>query len=239
MPPRYDWSQKKQITHAEEKGSPMLDRTTRWLLASIQAIIGWEWLMSGSNKLLSGTFPQGLASTISDMMKNNPDSWYVAFLQHVILPQSVSYGYLIEWTEVTIGVIFVGGACILLGQPRRKGQAQYHLTIAYSVAAMIAALLGAFMTINFHFLAGGWILPWFDGSAANGEGIDLDALLPPFELIIFLAQGAFLAQLTGVRWSTRLQHLTQHPRRHPNAATLLHPLLKESIPTEHATSQEQ
>lgn len=187
----------------------MSQKPARWLLAAVQAIIGWEWLMSGGNKLLSGTFPQGLAETLTSMMKNNPDSWYVAFLQHSILPQSVLYGYLIEWTEITIGIILLGGAFLLLAQPRSKGQSQYRLTIIYSVAAMSAALVGAFLTINFHFLAGGWIFPWFDGSAANGEGIDLDALLPPFELVVFLAQGALLAELTEVSWLQRLQRIGQ------------------------------
>lgn len=187
----------------------MSQKPARWLLAAVQAIIGWEWLMSGGNKLLSGTFPQGLAETLTSMMKNNPDSWYVAFLQHSVLPQSVFYGYLIEWTEITIGIILLGGAFLLLAQPRSKGQSQYRLTIIYSVAAMSAALAGAFLTINFHFLAGGWIFPWFDGSAANGEGIDLDALLPPFELVVFLAQGALLAELTEVSWLQRLQRIGQ------------------------------
>jgi len=190
----------------------MSQKPTRLLLAAIQAIIGWEWLMSGGNKLLSGTFPQDLADTLSSMFKGNPDSWYVSFLQSVVLPQSVFYGYLVEWTEVAIGVILLGGAVILLGQPRQKGQAQYRLTLVYSSAAMIAALVGAFLTINFHFMAGGWILPWFNSSAANGEGIDLDALLPPFELVIILAQGAFLAELTQVNWLQRLQRLL--PRKH-------------------------
>src|SRR2546428_766609 len=100
----------------------MLNRTARILLAAIQAIIGWEWLMSGGNKLLFGTFPQGLANVLNTNMKDNPNAWYAAFLQQNILPHSVSYGYLIEWTEVTIGIILLSGALVLLGQPRMVGE---------------------------------------------------------------------------------------------------------------------
>ena len=185
----------------------MGQKHTRWLLAAIQAIIGWEWLMSGGNKLLSGTFPQGLAGTLIPLLKKNPDSWYVAFIQHTILPQSVLYGYLIEWTEVTLGLLFLGGAVILLSPLQSVEQKQDRVAAAYSIAAMCASVIGAVLTINFHFLMGGWVFPWFDGAAANGEGIDLDALLPPFELVIFLAQGALLSELTGVRWRTRFQRL--------------------------------
>jgi hypothetical protein len=70
----------------------MLTRTTRYLLAAIQAIIGWEWLMSGGNKLYSGTFPQGLADALTSSFKDNPDGWYVSFLKQVILPNSVFFG---------------------------------------------------------------------------------------------------------------------------------------------------
>lgn len=190
----------------------MSQKSTRWLLAAVQAILGWERLVSGGNKLLSGAFPQGLADTISGMFKDNSDGWYVSLLQHTVLPQSVFYGYLIEWTEVIIGIILLGSAVVLLNQPRRKGQPQYRLALLYSSAAMVAALLGAFLTVNFHFLAGGWIIPWFNGSAANGEGIDLDALLPPFELVVLVAQGALLAELTQVSWRQRFRRLL--PSRH-------------------------
>jgi thiosulfate dehydrogenase [quinone] large subunit len=194
----------------------MSQKTTRWLLAAIQAIIGWEWLMSGGNKLLSGSFPQELAGTLTSMVKENADGWYVTFIQHTIIPQSILYGYLIEWTEVTIGITLLGGALLLLSPPRRRGQPQYRIAVAYSLAVIGAALVGAFLTINYHFLVGGWVLPWFNGSAANGEGIDLDALLPPFELVIVLAQGALLTELTGVRWVQRIRRIGRfaHLRRH-------------------------
>src|SRR5437764_8276217 len=91
----------------------MLNRTTRYLLAAIQAILGWEWLMSGGNKLLSGSFPQGLATTLTNNFKDNPNTWYVTFLQQIILPHSLFYGYFIEWTEITIAVILLGGALLL------------------------------------------------------------------------------------------------------------------------------
>lgn len=185
----------------------MSHKSARLLLAAIQAILGWEWLMSGGNKLLSGIFPQGLADTISNRLKENPDGWYVSFLQHLILPHSVLYGYLIEWTEVTLGVMLLGGALILLGQPRRIGHPQHRLTVAYSLAAIVAAGVGAFMTVNFHFLMGGWVFPWFEPTAANGEGIDLDALIPPLSLVILLAQGALIAELTEVSWRERLQRI--------------------------------
>jgi hypothetical protein len=72
----------------------MLNQASRYLLAAIQAIIGGEWLMSGGNKLLSGAFPQGLADALNNGLKNNPNGWYVAFVQNMILPNSITWGVL-------------------------------------------------------------------------------------------------------------------------------------------------
>ena len=82
----------------------MLNRAARYLLAAIQLVIGWEWFVSGTNKVLSGTFPQSLLDTLKTGIQNNPNSWYVSFLQKVAVPQSIPLGYMIEWTEVIVGL---------------------------------------------------------------------------------------------------------------------------------------
>ena len=105
----------------------MLNRATRYLLAAIQAIVGWEWIVSGSNKVLSGSFPQSLLDTLNTGIQGNPNAWYVSFLQNVIEPHSIFWGYAIEWTEVTIGVVFLTSALILLGRPSTRGEAGHRL----------------------------------------------------------------------------------------------------------------
>src|SRR5579884_3767406 len=177
----------------------MLNRSARYILAAIQAIVGWEWLMSGGNKLLSGTFPQGLAATLNDGIKGNPDGWYVGFLQQVVLPHSALFGYLIEWSEITIGIILLGGALVLLGQPRKAGEPQHGFYVGYSIAVIIAAAVAIFQNVNFHFFMGGWVIPTFDPTQPYNEGIDLDGLLPLFFLTIIIANFALLKALTGAK----------------------------------------
>jgi uncharacterized membrane protein YphA (DoxX/SURF4 family) len=98
----------------------------RYLLAAVQAIVGYEWLISGANKLLLGTFPQQLGSTISDGLKDNPNGWYVRFIQSFVLPHSVAVGYVIELCELGTGVALLMGALTLCGQlaARTQGFAQ-------------------------------------------------------------------------------------------------------------------
>jgi len=193
----------------------MLNRTARYLLAAIQAIIGWEWLMSGGNKVLAGTFPQGLAGALNQGIKGNPNGWYVSFLQHSIIPHSVFYGYLIEWTELLAGLILLSGALILLGEPRKAGEPQHALMVGYCVAAAAAAVIGAFMTVNFHFFMGGWVLPGFDPASPYNEGIDLDALIPPLSLIVVVANIAFVKALRAPESQQQSAHPTQQETRVP------------------------
>ncbi len=175
----------------------MLNRSTRYLLAAIEAIIGWEWLMSGGNKLLSGTFPQGLADALKNGMNDNPNGWYVNILQAVVVPHSVFYGYLVEWSEVAIGLALLGGALMLLGEPRMRGEAQHGLAVAYSYVVILAAAGAAFQTINFHFFMGGWVFPVFNPSAPFNEGVDLDGFIPPICLVIIIANLAMIRTLRG------------------------------------------
>ena len=181
----------------------MLTRAARYLLASIQLIIGWEWFVSGTNKVLSGTFPQSLLATLNSGIQNNPNSWYVTFLQKVAVPQSVPLGYMVEWTEVMVGLALLAGALILIGKPRMRGDPQHGLVIAISVAVILLAAVGAFFTVNFHFWMGHGIIPGI-GAAPTDEGIDLDALIPPFALVIIIANLAWIKALRGETWYSLL-----------------------------------
>ena len=181
----------------------MLARAARYLLASIQLIIGWEWFVSGTNKVLSGTFPKSLLDTLNTGIQNNPNSWYVSFLQKVAVPQSVPLGYMVEWTEVMVGLALLASALILIGKPRMRGDPQHGLVVAISVAVILLAAVGAFFTVNFHFWMGHGIIPGI-GAAPTDEGIDLDALIPPFALVIIIANLAWIKALRGETWYSQL-----------------------------------
>lgn len=191
----------------------MLNRASRYLLAAIQAIIGWEWIVSGSNKVLAGNFPQTLINTLNTGIQNNPNGWYVSFLQSVVEPHSIFFGYVIEWTEMTIGVVFLASALILLGQPRMRGDAQHRLVIGFFSLGAFVAVLGAFLCVNFHFWMGHGLIPGIGATPTDG-GIDLDALVPPFSLVILIANLALIKALRGQTWYSRLYRRTILGLRH-------------------------
>src|SRR3989442_4033135 len=107
----------------------MLNKAARYLLAAIQAIIGWEWFVSGTNKVLSGTFPQSLLDTLNNGIQNNPNSWYVSFLQKIVVPNSTFFGYSIEVAEVPVGLALLAGAVILLETQKTRAEPQHGFAI--------------------------------------------------------------------------------------------------------------
>lgn len=175
----------------------MMSRDARYLAAVVQGLIAWEWLVSGANKLLSGVFPQQLAGAIDDGVKNNPNGWYVSFLQDLVLPHSAAFGYAIEIGEFLIGVALLLGAILLLSPVRHKGDPQYYLALAEMRVAAVAALVGAFFCVNFHFLMGDGLFPGLDPSRIFDEGISLDTLMPPLSLLILFVNVQAVCEMRG------------------------------------------
>lgn len=190
----------------------MLSRDARWIAAAVQAIIAWEWLVSGANKVLSGTFPQGLSDTLREGIQNNPNGWYVILLQRIVLPNSVAFGYIIEATELFVGVALFIGAVVLIGPVRHRGTPQYRLAVGEIAAATVASLLCAFLCINFHFFMGDGLIPWFDPARAFDEGITLDTLMPPLALLILIINVRLLADMTDMPVSQYLRRGAQRLR---------------------------
>jgi len=196
----------------------MFSKGTRYLLAAVQAVVGYEWLVSGANKVLSGSFPQGLADALREGLKDNPNVWYVEFVRGVVLPHSVAYGYLIQYCELAAGVALLIGALVLCGRLPERGQPYYRLAIAEIAAATAASFGCLLLCVNLHFWMGDGLISSINTAKAFDEGIDLDTLLPPLSLILLVMNGRLLTVLMGrddilARIAGLLTHLTRLPRR--------------------------
>jgi thiosulfate dehydrogenase [quinone] large subunit len=176
----------------------MLSRDARYLVGIVEGLIAWEWLVSGTNKLLAGDFPQGLGVTLSNGLQNNPNGWYIQFLKTLVIPHSVVYGYAIEYGEILIGLGLLIGAILLFGPVRRKGEPQYRFAIGEMAIASGAALACAFLCINFHFFMGAGLFPGLNPSDPFDEGISLDTLMPPLSLVVLVANIWALCDMAGV-----------------------------------------
>lgn len=108
-----------------------------WIWLIIRLYVGYEWLTAGIEKLRSPVWTGNQAGTaISGFVKgalsktagDHPDvqGWYAAFLQNVVLPNSVVWSHLISWGETLVGVALILG--LFTG---------------------IAAFFGSFMNVNY------------------------------------------------------------------------------------------
>jgi thiosulfate dehydrogenase [quinone] large subunit len=190
----------------------MVHKDARYVMAAVQGILGWEWLVSGTNKVLSGTFPDGLGGTLSSGLKDNANGWYVAFIQSVIRPHGLFFGYAIEIAEVLAGIALLAGALLLIGGPRRRGEPQYRMAVSLVGASTLAALTCAFLCVNFHFFMGDGILPGIDPSHPYDEGISLDTLMAPIALVTVFFNLHLLSDMTGVPTAERLHRVAARLR---------------------------
>jgi thiosulfate dehydrogenase (quinone) large subunit len=177
----------------------------------IQIAVGYEWLVSGLAKILNGGFPTGLAAEMKDRSVNAV-AWYARFLDRVVIPHGVLFGYLVEWGELLVGIAMISTAVLWLWRWRRLSSTWRYVVLIAIIASSAAAIV---MNINFH-LANGASHPWLIPKSVFDEGVDFDSVLPIIEALIIA-----VAVWTGVRLRRHSDSvLHQDDRR---ATSPLHP----------------
>jgi thiosulfate dehydrogenase [quinone] large subunit len=141
-------------------------------LAVVEAVIGYEWLLSALNKMLSPDFASGLAQQLVIAMRGNPNSWWVALSKNLVLPHTQLFAVLVEVGELLVGLGFFAGA--LLWASGRFPVARW---ARYLNLAVLAALVGGtLMTANYYVMSGEtW--PLLNPGDPFDEGLSIDGLL--------------------------------------------------------------
>lgn len=121
----------------------------------VQAVIGYEWLMSGYEKIVDPAFLGGIPKTLAYFASKNPYSWYRAYLEGSATQYAGYLGYAVVWGELLAGIGLIVAACATYARNEmiRKAAA------CVSVCALIGGLL---MSANF-FFAAGWTGPGTKG----------------------------------------------------------------------------
>ena len=148
-------------------------------LLLIQIFVGYEWLMSGLAKIYRGDFTSGLADELTEKSQGT-SGWYRSFLDGSIIPHASTFGYLIEFGELLIGIGLIAAALAWLFRWEQLPDAG---RVAVLAVTAVAALGATFMAVNFH-LANGGSHPWLIARDGFDEGIDLDSLLPAIQLVL-------------------------------------------------------
>jgi uncharacterized membrane protein YphA (DoxX/SURF4 family) len=155
-------------------------------LAGLQLLLGYEWLASGVDKLLYTSFPTASGELLRGLVQGGRlPGFFGAFLRMLVLPNSVAFGYLVEWGETLAGLGLITGGLVTLLAPvaRRRlassAEAARWLTRGQRAIEWLAAgaALGAgLMGLTFYLLDGA-PSQWFMPSIAFGGALDSGLML--------------------------------------------------------------
>jgi hypothetical protein len=153
-------------------------------LAGLQLVLGYEWLVSGADKLLYGTFSQALGPLLTGTLRNSAiPAPFADVLRAAVVPHAAVFAILVEWGETLTGLgLIAAGAAALLAPwaERRLGwQAARWVTRGHQIVdslAVAAAAAAGVMGLSFYALDGA-PTPWFTPSIAFGGALDTGLLL--------------------------------------------------------------
>jgi len=160
-------------------------------LLIVQMIIGYEWLLSGIAKFAAGDFASGLADELAAKTAEAA-GWYASFLNGIVVPNGIAFGYLIETAEVLAGIALIIGPLLWIFAWDRVSDRMRSTVLFLMIAAAIG---GVFMALNFHVANAGnhpWVLP----DSGFDEGIDVDLVLSGIQIVIVAVQ---IFALNGLR----------------------------------------
>lgn len=182
-------------------------------LLAIQALIGYEWFMSGLTKVVRGGFPSGLADELTEKSEGAA-SWYTSFLDSAVIPNASTFGVLIILAELAVGIALIAAAALWAFRWEGLGSGGRTAILAATAAS---ALGGIFMNVNFH-LANGSAHPWLIPGEGFDEGVDLDSLMPGIQLVlVIVAVGVWVTLREGAEKTTVVERDTRTAARRETA----------------------
>ncbi|HVA92973.1 MAG TPA: hypothetical protein VNL71_24400 [Chloroflexota bacterium] len=156
-------------------------------LAVVEAAIGYEWLLSGLNKVLSANFRSGLGPHLQSSLQGNPNGWYTSLATALVLPHAQLVAPLVAAGELLVGLGLFAGAALWLSGRMAAGWARL---LNLGVIAALAS--GILMSANYAVMAGN-TLPGLNPGNAFNEGLSLDSLLT------IIGLGLLLVHLAATR----------------------------------------
>lgn len=164
-------------------------------LAGLYLLLGYEWLVSGVDKLLIGNFPDQLGNLLRGSLSGNHlPGFFAAILRTLVAPNAVLFGGVIEFAELLAGIALITAGLVTLLNPLATRHLTGTLARLYrggtrllSALTPLAAIGTALLGLSF-FLLNGLPAPWFTPSIAYGGAIDTGLFLAVGSLILLAAQ---------------------------------------------------
>lgn len=153
-------------------------QANKWMIVALQAVFGYEWLMSGLDKILSGQFVSGLHANMQSMIPTLSSPLYADFLRRYCLAHCVFLGYTIEYGELFLGISFFTLAFFVLKSP----------SVLMTRIGMAVSLLAAVFNFNFFFYQNGHA--FLNPGDPFDEGLPIDFVMALLQVALFFYYAA-------------------------------------------------
>ena len=137
----------------------------------LSLILAYEWLISFLNKLVTKNYYQNLRDQLSQSISGVQLHFYAGLLKHIGVPHYRLFGSLVLVGEAFVGIMF-----LILAIYGFRGK----LNGTVGKLGALAALIAAFMSLNYAILGGDTL--FVDSANAFQEGISIDWLMFLIEL---------------------------------------------------------
>lgn len=154
-------------------------RLALWGVLAVQAVVGYEWFMSGLTKIVHGDFVSGLGAKLPGLTEKSP-GWYRSFVRAIVAPDPSLFARVVEFGELLLGVTLIVTAAYWAIRSERLTRAACNASM---VIVALSTLAGAALALNLHLLNGSatpWLIP---GDSFDG-GDDPDSVLPAVQLVL-------------------------------------------------------
>lgn len=180
-------------THAQG-GTASLTTNTNVALAGLQLVIGYQWLVSGFDKVLLGSFPGQIGRLLAIQISGGKlPELFAALLQSLVVPNAPIFGYAIMLGETLAGLGLIAAGLFMLARPTAEAHITGRLWTTFALtdrlvmalapwAAAGAGLLG----LSYYLLDGAPTL-WFTPSLAYGGAISPGMVVALASLVLVVA----------------------------------------------------
>jgi hypothetical protein len=135
----------------------------RWINL-VAIVLGYTWTVSGFNKFINSDFTYGFADYLKlQLMNSSVPEFYKSLLSNLMIPNAHFFAYMVEFSELTIGVLFLG-----LGIYSLSVHSRWIHTILFFV------YLASFVMILNIIISSGIPFPWFNSENVYASGVSVE-----------------------------------------------------------------
>jgi thiosulfate dehydrogenase [quinone] large subunit len=164
-------------------------------LAGLQLVIGYQWLVSGIDKILLGAFPAQVSPLLMGSISSGKlPTYFAALLRAVVVPNAAAFGYAVMLGETLAGLGLVAAGVFNFLRPQFEARARGRLWEIFALTdrlvmglAPLAAVGAGLLGLSFYLLDGASTI-WFTPSLAYGGAIAPELVLALASLVLVAAQ---------------------------------------------------